>query len=143
MLKNNVVPLESHLLPEDHKNLCQHNSQSRLIIPHSDCGQFCSALYRIKNLSHRGGDYATVPSHFDGRAWVTLCSTQETCTMQTCRKRKSVLAASSTRAGSSTTNVQPIIGACQTPCRVKPREEPSVTIKWHFTFFQILGSGFL
>lgn len=33
--------------------------------------------------------------------------------------------------------------ACQTPCRVYLTKEPSIGMKWHFTCFQISGSGSL
>lgn len=52
----------------------------------------------------------TVSSNFDGRAWSILFSVHQTCTVQACRSRKSGLDVSSTEAGSSTTNVQHIIG---------------------------------
>lgn len=44
---------------------------------------------------------------------------------------------------SGTAHIQPVIGPCQTPCRVQPTVLLSIGIKLHFIHFQILGSGSL
>lgn len=44
---------------------------------------------------------------------------------------------------SGTGHIQPVIGSCQTPCRLQPTVVLSIGIKLHFIYFQILGSGSL